>query len=205
MTSLLYVGRLFILLTSIHVLWYFVVYCSYVPYIIYLYCAQYNEIPILYTYYYFDISSIHILYLILLVHYNKYLSEYFTCITFPFVVCNFNAITYMYNNGYPWCFSRKCMTQHKHVTVVGEYFGYLCWSCEMINVYSSWVPPSPTKFTSSVNYETWSSFLIHMRESIMSQQIKKNTLAIYHCWPMQNFTNSLKFLILQYRYLKNYS
>lgn len=132
MTSLLYVGRLFILLTSIHVLWYFVVYCSYV----YLYCAQYNEIPILYTYYYFDISSIHILYLILLVHYNKYLSEYFTCITFPFVVCNFNAITYMYNNGYPWWFSRKCMTQHKHVTVVGEYFGYLCWSCEMINVYS---------------------------------------------------------------------
>lgn len=138
MTSLLYVGRLFIhvLLTSIHVLWYFVVYCSYVLYIIYLYCAQYNEIPILYTYYYFDISSIHILYLILLVHYNKYLSEYFTCITFPFVVCNFNAITYMYNNGYPWWFSRKCMTQHKHVTVVGEYFGYLCWSCEMINVYS---------------------------------------------------------------------
>lgn len=134
MTSLLYVGRLFILLTSIHVLWYFVVYCSYVLYIIYLYCAQYNEIPILYTHYYFDISSIHILYLILLVHYNKYLSEYFTCITFPFVVCNFNDITYMYNNGYPWWFSRKCMTQHKHVHSSWDYFGYLCWSCEMINV-----------------------------------------------------------------------
>lgn len=145
-------------------LWYFVVYCSYVPYIIYLYCAQYNEIPILYTYYYFDISSIHILYLILLVHYNKYLSEYFTCITFPFVVCNFNAITYMYNNGYPWWFSRKCMTQHKHVTVVG-----VKWLMFIV-VLLSWVPPSPTKFTSSVNYETWSSFLIHMRESIMSQK-----------------------------------
>lgn len=82
-------------------MYYDILWCIVVIYIIYLYCAQYNELPILYTYYYYDISSIHILYFILLVHYDKYLLEYFTCITFPFNVCNFNAITYMYDNGYP--------------------------------------------------------------------------------------------------------
>lgn len=84
-------------------MYYDILWCIVVIYIIYLYCAQYYEISIciLTIIYHYGISSIHILYFILLVHYNKYLSEYFTCITFPFVVCNFNAITYMYNNGYP--------------------------------------------------------------------------------------------------------
>lgn len=68
----------------------------------------------------------------------------------------------------------------------------------------SWVPPTQIYIIS----ELWNMIFISYsyKESIMSQQtLKKNTLAIYQCWPMQNFTNSLKFLILQYRYLKNYS
>lgn len=119
-------------------MFYDILWCIVVMYRILYTCTVHNIMK-----YLFCILTIILIYLvytffilILLVHYNKYLSEYFTCITFPFVVCNFNAVTYMYNNGYPWWFSRKCMTQHKHVTVVGEYFGYLCWSCEMINVYS---------------------------------------------------------------------
>lgn len=146
-------------------MYYDILWCIVVIYIIYLYCAQYNELPILYTYYYYDISSIHILYFILLVHYNKYLLEYFTCITFPFVVCNFNAITYMYDNGYPWWFSQKCMTQHKHVhSSWGLFwlFMLILWNDQCLKwfLFHGYPPP---KFTSSVNYETRSSFLIHIR------------------------------------------
>lgn len=94
-------------------------------------------------------------------------------------------------------------------TVVGDYFGYLCWSCEMINVYSgSSFMGTPLPHQIYIISELWNTIFISYsyKESIMSQQtLKKNTLAIYQCWPMQNFTNSSKFLILQYRYLKNYS
>lgn len=43
-TSLFYVGRLFILLTWIHVLWYFVVYCSNVYYILVLCTVLWNNL-----------------------------------------------------------------------------------------------------------------------------------------------------------------